>query len=104
MEFLDISSLGVNYRYAIKIERSSNKRRENLGLGTSHNKIQERAAPTHRTKDREKMDNIRTTSPSHKQRRTPERQMKIPGSGVTSIRSLGITLLIVAQSSHWWTK
>jgi hypothetical protein len=66
-----------------------------LGLGTPHNKIQERAAPTHRTKDRENMDNIRTTNPSHKQRRTPERQRKISGSGATSIRALGITLLIV---------
>jgi hypothetical protein len=27
------------------------------------------------------MDSIRTTSPSHKQRRTPERQRKISGSG-----------------------
>jgi hypothetical protein len=87
-----------------KSSRSSNKRRDNLGLGTPHNKSQERVAPTHRTKDRENMDSIRTTSPSHKQRRTPERQRKIPGSGATSIRALGITLLTVAQSSHWWPK
>jgi hypothetical protein len=33
-----------------------------------------------------------------------ERQRKILGSGVTSIRSLGITLLTVAQSSRWWLK
>jgi hypothetical protein len=70
----------------------------NLGLGTPHNKSQERVAPTHKTKDRENMDSIRTTSPSCKKRRTPERQRKIPGSGATSIRSLGITLLTVAQS------
>jgi hypothetical protein len=41
------------------------------------------------------MDSIRTTSPSHKQRRTLERQRKIPGSGGTSIRALGITLLTI---------
>jgi hypothetical protein len=69
-----------------KSSRSSNKRRVNLGLGTPHNKSWERAAPTYRTKDREKMDSIRTTSPSHKQRRTLERQRKIPRSGATSIR------------------
>jgi hypothetical protein len=40
------------------------------------------------------MDNIRTTSPSRKQRRTPERQRNIPASGVTSTRALGITLVI----------
>jgi hypothetical protein len=60
-----------------KSSRSSNKRHDNLGLGTPHSKIQEGVAPTHRTKDRENMDSIRTTSPSHKKRRTLERQRKI---------------------------
>jgi hypothetical protein len=87
-----------------KSSRSSNKRCGNLGLGTPHNKSQERAAPTHRTKDREKMDSIKTTSTSHKKRRTPERQRKILGSGATSIRALGITLLTAAQRSRWWLK
>jgi hypothetical protein len=87
-----------------KSSRSSNKRHNNLGLGTPHNKIQERVAPIHITKDRAKMDSIMTTSPSHKQIMTPEIQRKIPGSGVTSIRALGITLLTVAQNSHWWPK
>jgi hypothetical protein len=82
-----------------KSSRSSNKRRGNLDLGTPHNKIQERVAPTHKTKD-----SIRTTSPNRKQRRTPKRQRKISGSGVTSIRALGITLLTSAQRSRWWSK
>jgi hypothetical protein len=54
-------------------------------------------APTHRTKDRAKIDNLRTTSPGHKKIRTPERQRKIPGSGATSIRAPGITLLISSK-------
>ena len=83
---------------------SSNRRRGNLGLGTPHKKIQERVALTHITKDKANMESIRTTSPSRKQRRTPQRQINIPGSGVTSIRALGITLLIVAQSSRCWPK
>jgi hypothetical protein len=87
-----------------KSSRSSNKRRGNLGLGTPHKKIQERATPTHRKKDRAKMDSIRTTSPSRKKRRTPKRQIKTLGSGATSIRALGITLLTAAQSSRWWPK
>jgi hypothetical protein len=96
MEFLDISSLGMQPTdMPSKSSRSSNKRCDNLGLGTPHNKIQEREAPTHRKKDRENMDSIMTTSTSRKQRRTPERQRKIPGSGATSIRALGITLLTV---------
>jgi hypothetical protein len=86
-----------------KSTRSLNKRCDNLGLGTPHNKIKERVTPTCRTKGREKMDNLRTTSLGHKQRRTVERQRKIPGSGVTSIRSPGITL-ISTQSSLWWLR
>jgi hypothetical protein len=87
-----------------KSSRISNKRHNNLGLGTPHKKIQEREAPNHRTKDRSNMESIRTTSPSHKQRRTLERQIKIPRSGAASIKSLGITLLTAAQSSCWWPK
>jgi hypothetical protein len=87
-----------------KSSKSSNKRRGNLGLGTTHSKSQERVAPTHRTKGRSKMDSIKTTSPSRKQRRTPEKQIKILGSGVNSIRALAITFLSVAQRSHLWPK
>ena len=76
----------------------------NLGLGTPHSKIHERVSPNHRKKDRAKMDSIMTTSPGRKQRKTPERQRKIPGSGATSIRVFGITLLTAAQRSHWWLK
>jgi hypothetical protein len=68
--------------------------------GTPHSKIQGRATPTHREKDKVKMESIRTTIPRHKQRRTLERQRKILGSGATSIRALGITLLNPAQRSH----
>jgi hypothetical protein len=79
-----------------------NKRHDNLGMGTPHSRSRERAAPTHRTKGREKMDNLMTTSLSHKQRRTMKRRRKISKSGVTSVRAPGITLMIAAQSSHWW--
>jgi hypothetical protein len=72
---------------------SSNKRCGNLGLGTHHSKRSKSKAPNHRRKERENMDNIRKTIPSHKER-TLKRQINIPGSGATSIRALGITLLI----------
>jgi hypothetical protein len=87
-----------------KLSISSNKRNDNLGLGNPHNKNQERVAPTYRKKDREKMYSIRKTNPRRKKTRTPERQRRILGSGVTSIRALGIKLLIVAQRSCWWPK
>jgi hypothetical protein len=104
MEFLDISSLGAAYRYAIKIKQKLKQKTRQFGPGNPSQKSQERAAPTHKTKDRVNMDSIRTTSPSRKERRTSKRQRKILGSGVTSIRALGITLLTIAQSSRWWPK
>ena len=87
-----------------KSSRRLNKRCNNLGLGTPHRKIQKRVAPTHRKKDREKMYSIRTTSPSHKQRRTMGRRRKISGNGATSIRDPSITLLVFSQSNHQWMK
>jgi hypothetical protein len=75
-----------------------------LGLPTPHKKSREKETPTHRTKERERMDNIRKTNPNHKQRRTMGRQRKTLGNGVNSIRSPGITMLNAAQSSHWWSE
>jgi hypothetical protein len=78
-----------------KSRRSSNKRCGKLGLGTPHDKT--RVAPTHKTKDRENMENLRTTKLSHKQRRTLEKQRKISGSGANSIRVPNITLVIATK-------
>jgi hypothetical protein len=86
-----------------KSSRSSNKRCNNLGLGTPCSKNQERATPTYRTKDRVKMESNGRTNPICKKRRTRERKSRILGNGVTSIRALGITLQIATQSSHWWS-
>jgi hypothetical protein len=85
-----------------KSSRSLNKIRGNLGLGTPHNKIKGRVAPTYKKKDRENMGSLKKISPSRKQIRTLKRQRNISGSGATSIRASGITLSIVAQRSLWW--
>jgi hypothetical protein len=87
-----------------KSSKSLNKICVSLGLGTPHSRSRARAFPTCRTKDRAKMGNLRKTSPNRKQRRTMGRQRKILGSGVTSIRAPGISLLIVSQSSLWWLR
>jgi hypothetical protein len=47
-------------------------------MGTPHNKRKERVTLTQKTKDIENMDSLRTTSPICKQRKTSERQIKIP--------------------------
>ena len=104
MEVLYISSLGATYDMPSKSSRSSKKRCDNFGLGNPRSKKKEREAPTYITKDREKMDSIKTTITSHKKIRTSERQRKIPRSGATSIRALGITLLTATRNSRCWPK
>jgi hypothetical protein len=86
------------------LSRRLNKRCDNLDLVTPHRERKERAAPNHKTMDRTNMENIRTTSQTHNQRRTPERKIKILGSGATSIKSPRIILLIFSQSNHWWLR
>jgi hypothetical protein len=44
--------------------------------------------------------NLKTTSPSHRKRREMRRQRRTLGSGVTSKKSLGTTLMNVAQKIH----
>jgi hypothetical protein len=55
-----------------KSSRSSNKRCDNLGLGTLHSKSQEGVAPTHEQRTEKRWTVSNTTSPSYKQRRTLE--------------------------------
>jgi hypothetical protein len=55
MDFLDISSLGVAYRYVVKIEQKFKQQvSESLGLQICHNKSMEKETLTHRTRDKER--------------------------------------------------
>jgi hypothetical protein len=42
------------------------------------------------------------TSLSHRKRRVTKRQRKTPENGAISKKSLGTTLMNVAQNIHWW--
>jgi hypothetical protein len=99
MEFLDISSLGVAYRYAVKIEQKLKQKMQKFGPGNpSHQKKVKGSLNLHKKVHR-KDDNLGKTNLGHNQRRTLERQTKISGNGVTSIRALGITMLFSAPSN-----
>jgi hypothetical protein len=87
--------LGVTYRYVIKIKQKLKQKTQQFGHGNSPKKKPGKGAPTRKKKDKAKKNNLRTTTPGHKQGRTPKRQRKISGSGATSISAPGITLLIV---------
>jgi hypothetical protein len=104
MEFLDISSLGTAYRYAIKIEQ---KLKQKMAIW-AWEPLTTKSRKGWPQPTEQRTEKIWTVSgqPVQATRKEGhlERQRKIPGSGATSIRALGITLLIVAQSSHWWPK
>jgi hypothetical protein len=104
MEFMDISSLGTAYRYVVKIEQKIKQKMRQFRPRNPSQQNPGKGSPNSKKKDREKMNLLRTNSLGFKQRRTLERQRKISGSGATSIRSPGITLLIVAQRSCWWLR
>jgi hypothetical protein len=61
MDFLDISSLGAAYRYAINIKQKLKQKMQQFGHGNPSQQNLGKGAPTHRTKDREKKDLLRTT-------------------------------------------
>jgi hypothetical protein len=96
MEFLDISSLGVAYRYAVKIEHkfkhqkkwefgSTNPQQPKYGKDDPN-----KQPPENQSKPQEKKGNRR-------RRRTLE-------SGAISTKSPGTTLMNVTQNSHWWPR
>jgi hypothetical protein len=95
-EFLDISSLGVSYRYVVKIEqkfKQQNKRE--FGSANLQQPKYGKGIPNSQN------INLKTTSPSHKKRRVMGRRRRTLGSGVTSTKSLGTTPMNVAQNNHW---
>jgi hypothetical protein len=63
MDFLNISSLGVVYRYVVKIEHKFNRGISgSLGMQIRRNRSMVKVYPTHRTKDRERIANLNTTN------------------------------------------
>jgi hypothetical protein len=73
-----------------------NRRSQILDLQIPHSRSKAKAAPTHIKKERERMDPLKTTSPSHKQGMVMRRKRKALGSGVNSIKSFGMTSMNVA--------
>jgi hypothetical protein len=104
MDILDISSLGVTYRYVVKIEKNIKQKTRKFGPGNHSHRKEVKGSPNPKKRDRENMDNLRTTILGCKQTRTLKRQRKILGSCGTSIRAPDITLLISAQTNCWWMR
>jgi hypothetical protein len=92
MEFLDISSLVTAYRYVVKIEQ---KLKQKTCKFWAWEPLIAKSRKGWSQPVEKRADQRWTTS---------KRKRKIPGSGVTSIRAPGITLLIATQSSLWWLR
>jgi hypothetical protein len=97
MDFLDISSLGVAYRYAIKIEQKF-KHQNKWEFGSANPCNNRSMTKTTLT------NSLLKTSPSHKKRRVTGRQRRTSKNGAILTKSPGTTPMNVAQNSHWWPR
>jgi hypothetical protein len=96
MDFLDISSLGVAYRYVVKIEHKF-KHQNKREFGSAN--------PQQPKYDKDDLtNNLPKTSPSHRKRRVTERRRRTLENGAISTKSPGTTPMNVAQNSHWWPR
>jgi hypothetical protein len=89
MDFLDISSLDVSYRYDVKIEKKFKTRTNgSLDLQIRNNQIMIKMALT---------NIFLKTSLSHGKRRVTGRRRRTLKNGVISTKSLGTTPMNVVQ-------
>jgi hypothetical protein len=96
MDFLDISSLGAAYRYAVKIEQKfKHQNKREFGSANPQQPKYDKDNPNKQSPE---------TSPSHRKRRVMGRQRKTPENGASSTKALGTTPMNVAQNSHWWPR
>jgi hypothetical protein len=104
MEFMDISSLGTAYRYVIKILQKLKQKTRQFRPGNPSQQKLGKGGPNPQNKGQRKYGPPQDNQSKQQINKDTGLTKKIRGSGVTSIRSLGITLLIIAQSSCWWLK
>jgi hypothetical protein len=105
MEFMDISSLGVAYQYAVKFEQKFKKHnkwefryqnKQHPKYGKCGPKSQEKG----HNKDGQTHDNYR----NHQQRRVMESQRRTLEYGASSTKSLGTILMNVSLNNHCWLR
>jgi hypothetical protein len=63
MDFLYITSLGMVYRYVVKIEHKFKQKRQEFGSANPSQQRREKMAPTHTTRDQVDMVSLRTNIP-----------------------------------------
>jgi hypothetical protein len=96
LEFLDISSLGVAYRYAINIEKKF-KHQKKWEFGSANPQ-----QPKYGKDDPN--NHPLKISQSHRKGSVMQRQRRTLESGAISTKSPGKTLMNVSQKCHWWLR
>jgi hypothetical protein len=96
MDFLDISSLSVAYRYVVKIEQKF-KHQNKWEFGSAN--MQQ---PKYDKDDPNKQSPENQSKPQ--ENKGHGRQRRTLKNGVISTKSLGTTPMNVAQNSHWWPR
>jgi hypothetical protein len=73
------------------------RRGASLDLQTPHSRSREKETPIRMERDRENMDTLGTTSPSHNRRRVMKIRRRTQENGVNIIKYLGTTLKNVSS-------
>jgi hypothetical protein len=105
MDFLDISSLGVAYRYVVKIEQKFKQwSKREFGFENMPQQKHGKGNPNSQNKGHIKRKaNLKRSSPRHRKRRVMGSLRKTLESGVSSTKSPGTTPMNVTRNSHWWS-
>jgi hypothetical protein len=83
--------------------RNLRRRGEILDIQSPHSLSREMETPTHKIRDRENMDTLRTTNPSRNIRTIMRSRRRTQESGLNTIKSLGTIPKNVTPSHHWWS-
>jgi hypothetical protein len=96
MDFLDISSLGVAYRYVVKIKQKfKHQNKREFGSANMQQPKYDKDGPNKQLPE---------NSLSHRKRRVTGRRRRTSENGVISTKSPGTTPMNVAQNNHWWLR
>jgi hypothetical protein len=96
----------------LRSRKNLGRRGASLDLQTPHSRSRERETPIYMERDRENMDTLGTTSPSHNRRRVMKIRRRTQENGVNIIKYLGTTLknvsprgsLVANMKASKWAK
>jgi hypothetical protein len=104
MEFLDISSLGTTYRYVIKIEQKLKQKTRQFGPRNPSQQNPGKGSPNPQKKGQRKYGQPQENQSMLQAKKDTRKTKKDTRKWCDFHKIPSITLLIVAQRSHWWLR